>query len=137
MVITPAAGVVHPVGALALGAISSFACYAALAAKAKLGYDDSLDCFGIHGIGSGHGVLLLAFFIRQNWITDTLAAQADWTVMGQFLVQLQGMGATIVYCGLATLLICFVVDKVFGFRASADDEKAGLDHSQHLSLIHI
>ena len=42
-----------------------------------------------------------------------------------------GMGATIVYCGLATLLICFVVDKVFGFRASADDEKAGLDHSQH------
>ena len=61
VVITPAAGVVQPGGALILGACSSIACYYALIAKNKFGYDDSLDCFGIHGVGSGLGVLLLSF----------------------------------------------------------------------------
>ncbi len=60
--ITPAAGVVLPSGAIVLGALSSIVCFYALVAKSKIGYDDSLDCFGIHGVGSGLGVILLSFF---------------------------------------------------------------------------
>lgn len=129
VVITPAAGVVHPVGALILGGISAGACYFALTLKAKLGYDDSLDCFGIHGIGSGLGVLLLCFFIRPNWIVEN--GGEGWSVFSQFVIQLKGMGATIALASIMTLVICIVVDKLFGFRVNEADEKAGLDHSQH------
>jgi Amt family ammonium transporter len=128
VVITPAAGVVHPLGAMILGGISAIACYLALHAKDKFGYDDSLDCFGIHGVGSGLGVLLLCFFLRKNWVADQAA---DWSVMGQFIAQLKGMGATIVFAGVVTLIICYIVDKTCGLRLSPEDEKAGLDHSQH------
>ena len=131
VVITPAAGVVHPVGALILGGLSSCACYLALKAKAKFGYDDSLDCFGIHGIGSGLGVLLLVFFLRNEWTTAAVASDPSWSVMGQFVTQAIGMGATIALAGVATLGICVVVEKVIGFRLPESEEKAGLDHSLH------
>ena len=85
VVITPAAGVVLPSGALILGMLSAVACYFALQMKAKLGYDDSLDCFGIHGVGSGLGVLLLSFFIRESWMADASAAIGTrWTSFDQF-----------------------------------------------------
>ena len=71
--ITPAAGVVKPYGAVILGSLSAVACYAALSVKNKLGYDDALDCFGIHGVGSGLGVMLLSFFIRDSWMTNAAA----------------------------------------------------------------
>jgi len=74
VVITPAAGVVQPASAILLGALSSIACYYALQAKIKFGYDDSLDCFGIHGIGSGLGVLLLPFLIRPSWMRSAAEA---------------------------------------------------------------
>ncbi|MBI2425301.1 MAG: ammonium transporter [Candidatus Hydrogenedentes bacterium] len=131
VVITPAAGVVHPVGALALGAISSCACYIALNAKSKLGYDDSLDCFGIHGIGSGLGVLLMVFFLRSEWKAGALAADAGWTAMGQLGTQAIGMAATIAIAALGTLLISIAVEKTLGFRLPEQKEKAGLDHSLH------
>ena len=128
VVITPAAGVVHPTGALCLGAISAVACYAALILKDKFGYDDSLDCFGIHGVGSGLGVILLVFFLRSGWV----AAQGEgWTLGGQLTTQLLGMAATIGLSAVATLAISFFVDKVFGFRLPADMEKAGMDHALH------
>jgi Amt family ammonium transporter len=126
--ITPAAGVVHPIGALALGAISSGACYLALKAKARFGYDDSLDCFGIHGVGSGLGVLLLVFFVRAEW---RAAAGPDWTVAGQLVTQAIGMATTIVLAVVGTLLICQVVEKTLGFRLNDREEKAGLDHVIH------
>ncbi|MEX1256562.1 MAG: ammonium transporter [Gemmatimonadota bacterium] len=126
--ITPAAGVVHPAGALVLGAISSGACYLALKAKARLGYDDSLDCFGIHGVGSGLGVLLLVFFIRSEW---RAAAGTDWTVTGQLVTQIIGVATTIVLATVGTLLICLLVEKTVGFRLSDREEKAGLDHVVH------
>lgn len=131
VVITPAAGVVHPVGALALGAISSCACYVALNAKGKLGYDDSLDCFGIHGVGSGLGVLLLVFFLRDGWKTSAIAADASWSITGQFVTQAIGMGATIALASVGTLAICFVVEKTLGFRLPESEEKQGLDHALH------
>jgi Amt family ammonium transporter len=131
VVITPAAGVVQPAGALALGAISSLACYYALTVKMKLGYDDSLDCFGIHGVGSGLGVLLLSFFIRDSWMQAAAAKVAGWGALQQFGVQLKGIGATIALAAVGTVLICLVVDKTLGFRIDPEGEQQGLDQSLH------
>lgn len=132
VVITPAAGVVKPYGALILGACSSLACYYALNAKLKFGYDDSLDCFGIHGVGSGLGVLLLSFFIRESWLADaSAAAGSGWTMLSQFAVQAKGLGTTIVFAALGTLLICYIVEKTVRFRIDREKEMIGLDQSLH------
>ena len=133
VVITPAAGVVQPTGALILGSLSSIACYFALNAKVKIGYDDSLDCFGIHGIGSGLGVLLLSFFIRESWMRDAaMAASKDtWNVWNQLVIQLTGLGATIALAAVGTLIIYFMVEKTVGFRIDETREIEGLDHSLH------
>ena len=132
VVITPAAGVVQPGGALILGAASSIVCYYALQMKMKLGYDDSLDCFGIHGVGSGLGVLLLAFFIRPSWMADAAqAAGGNWTALDQFRVQLFGMGVTIALSAVATIITCVLVEKTVGFRIDEQSEITGLDYSLH------
>jgi Amt family ammonium transporter len=131
--ITPAAGVVQPFGAVILGALSSLVCYCALIIKGKLGYDDTLDCFGIHGVGSGLGVLLLSFFIRDSWMANAAAAAGPggWGPWNQFMVQLTGMGATICLSVIATFVICIIVEKTVGFRLDDQKEMAGLDHSLH------
>ncbi len=132
VVITPAAGVVKPIGAICLGALSSLVCYYALQLKIKLGYDDSLDCFGIHGVGSGLGVLLLSFFIRDSWMASAAeAAGGTWTVWNQLWVQLTGMGATIVLAAAGTVIIYFIVEKSIGFRLETQMELEGLDRSLH------
>ena len=131
VVITPAAGVVQPSGALALGAISAIACYYALQIKMKLGYDDSLDCFGIHGVGSGLGVLLLSFFIRDSWMAAASANVAGWNAWQQLLVQLKGMGATILLASVGTYVISVIVDKTIGFRIDEEGEQQGMDQSLH------
>ncbi len=131
--ITPAAGVVQPMGALTLGALSSIICYIALNAKMRFGYDDSLDCFGIHGVGSGLGVLLLSFFIRDSWMQDAAAAAGDggWSAWNQLGVQLTGMGATIAIAAVGTCVIYFIVEKTLGFRIDEQMEIEGLDQSLH------
>jgi Amt family ammonium transporter len=130
--ITPAAGVVRPYGAVILGALSSIACYYALNAKMKLGYDDSLDCFGIHGIGSGLGVLLLSFFIRDSWMQSaSVSANGSWSCFNQLFIQLLGMGATIALAVIGTAVIVFVVEKTIGFRIDEQKEIEGLDQSLH------
>jgi Amt family ammonium transporter len=131
--ITPAAGVVKPIGAIVLGSVSAVLCYYALQAKAKLGYDDSLDCFGIHGIGSGSGVVLLSFFIRESWMSDAASAAGTggWTLWSQLGVQLTGLVATIALACLGTLIICFIVEKTVGFRLDQEQEMAGMDFSLH------
>jgi ammonium transporter, Amt family len=131
VVITPAAGVVQPGGAIIMGALSTAACYVALNAKIKLGYDDSLDCFGIHGIGSGLGVLLLSFFIRDSWMAAARETVAGWSCWNQLLVQLKGMGATIALAVVGTLIICVLVEKSVGFRIDEQSEFEGLDKSLH------
>jgi len=131
VVITPAAGVVQPGGAIILGALSAMACYYALSVKTKLGYDDSLDCFGIHGIGSGLGVLLLAFFIRDSWMQAAAANVVGWNAFNQFLVQLKGLAATIALAAVGTALIYFIVEKSVGFRIEEEREVMGLDQSLH------
>jgi Amt family ammonium transporter len=118
VVITPAAGVVQPWGALILGALSSIVCFSALVAKNWFGYDDSLDCFG--------------FFIRDSWMQQAAAnAGGSWTAWNQVLIQLMGFGATIVLAAVGTYLICQFVGRTIGFRINEQAEIDGLDRSIH------
>ncbi|OGR21364.1 MAG: ammonia channel protein [Desulfobacula sp. RIFOXYA12_FULL_46_16] len=132
VVITPAAAVVLPVGAFFLGAVSSIGCFYAVQMKNKLGYDDALDCFGIHGVGSGLGVILLSFFIRDSWLANaSKAAGRAWTSFDQLFVQLKGLGATISIAVIATVLLCILVEKTVGFRMDPENEYIGMDQSLH------
>jgi len=82
VVITPAAGVVKPAGAILMGMTASLVCYLGLFLKEKLGYDDSLDAFGIHGVAGILGALILVFFIRDSWMQDAAAnVGGSWSVM--------------------------------------------------------
>ncbi|MEX0982470.1 MAG: ammonium transporter [Bacteroidales bacterium] len=130
--ITPAAGVVQPGGALALGAISAIICYFAILMKNRLGYDDSLDAFGLHGVGGIVGALVLTFFIRPTWMAEAAeAAGGSWTIWQQFGVQATAVGIAIAYAGVLTLVLIFIVDKIFGIRSTEKEEMAGLDRSYH------
>jgi ammonium transporter, Amt family len=126
--ITPAAGVVQPIGALALGAVATVICYLAIMLKNKLGYDDTLDAFGIHGVGGIVGAILLTFFIRQSWMT---AAGDTWSVMHQLGVQALAVGIAIAYAAIGTWIILFVLNKVVRLRASDEAEMKGLDNTYH------
>ena len=132
VVITPAAAVVQPSGALILGAASASLCYYALQLKLRFGYDDSLDCFGIHGVGSGLGVLLLCFFIRDSWMEKAAAgAGGHWTAWDQLGIQLLGMAATIGLASVSTLVLCILIEKTLGFRINPQGEAEGLDQALH------
>jgi len=130
--ITPAAGVVQPAGAFALGAIASVICYLAIMLKGKLGYDDSLDAFGVHGVGGIVGALALTFFIRPSWMAEAAGKVAGgWTVMQQLGVQATAVGITVAYASVVSLLLLFIVEKTIGLRIGENDEMSGLDHSMH------
>lgn len=132
VVITPAAGVVQVPGALILGFAASIICYFAIDLKNRLGYDDSLDVFGIHGTAGIAGAVLLSFFIRPSWMAEAAeAAGGSWTVMQQLIVQAQAVGITIVYSIVVTFIILVIVEKTTGFRLSKAEENAGMDHSLH------
>jgi Amt family ammonium transporter len=132
VVITPAAGVVKPYGAMVLGMIASMVCYGVILLKNRLGYDDSLDVFGIHGVAGILGALLLTFFIRSSWMKSAAeAAGGIWTVFDQLKVQAAGVGLTIAYSASATFLILLLVGKTAGFRLNEKGEMSGLDISLH------
>src|SRR6056297_1212135 len=96
--ITPAAGVVQPYGAMMLGLLASLFCYYAIQIKNRLKYDDSLDAFGIHGVGGIVGALFLAFFIRPSWMHDAKAAAGgNWSLWSQFGIQALGVLIAILY----------------------------------------
>ncbi len=130
--VTPAAGVVQPGGAMVLGVLAAAICYYFIILKDKLGYDDSLDAFGVHGIGGIVGALLLTFFIRKSWMEDAAAvSESGWGVWQQFGVQVVAVLMAIVYAGLLTYIILLAVNKTVGLRASERSEMAGLDSSYH------
>ncbi len=133
--VTPAAGVVQPAGAIAIGILASIICYLAILLKDKLGYDDSLDAFGIHGIGGITGALALTFFIRPSWIQNTMqeatAAGSSWSVMHQFGVQGLAVLIAVVYAAVITFILLFLINKLIGLRLSPENEMAGLDHACH------
>jgi Amt family ammonium transporter len=130
--VTPAAGVVRPSGAIMLGLFASMICYMAIQLKNKLGYDDSLDAFGIHGVGGITGALLLTFFIRPSWMSAAAATNKDgWTVWNQFGIQAIAVAITIAYAAAMTFLIIFVLNKFIRLKSTDHDEMAGLDRAYH------
>ena len=130
--VTPAAGVVQPAGALALGAIASVLCYLAILLKNKLGYDDSLDAFGIHGVGGITGAIMLTFFIRPSWMAEAAAsAGGTWTMWQQLGVQAIAVLIAMAYAAGLTLLLVILVEKTIGLRTTEQKEMAGLDSSFH------
>ena len=130
--VTPAAGVVQPYGAMILGMIASVLCYVAIQVKNRLGYDDSLDAFGIHGVGGIVGALFLSFFIRPSWMADAVASSGGkWSIWNQLVVQFLAVGIAIVFAAVMTFLIVTVINRFVKFKASESDEMAGLDRSYH------
>jgi len=130
--VTPAAGVVQPIGALILGIVASLLCYYAIIIKNKMGYDDSLDAFGIHGIGGIVGALVLSFFIRSSWMDGAATASGgSWTVLQQFGVQIAAVLIAVVYAAVMTLILLWFINKIFKFRSSSESEMMGLDSAYH------
>ena len=132
--ITPAAGYVEPWAAMVIGLAAGMACYwASIVLKIRLGYDDSLDVFGVHGVGGILGSLLVGVFATRL-IDDVHKGQPVGLVdghAGQILTQLYGVAAVAVFCGLMTWLILKVVDVIVGLRVTRDEETEGLDTVLH------
>ena len=126
--ITPASGTVGPIGALAIGFASGLCCfYAASSLKRALGYDDSLDVFGVHAVGGFVGAILTGVFTASAFGGSGL----DNGIGAQLGLQFIGAGATIVYSGGLTFVIVKVLDGVIGLRVSPDEEGQGLDIALH------
>ncbi|MBW6521427.1 MAG: ammonium transporter [Desulfoarculaceae bacterium] len=128
--ITPGAGFVSPVSALVMGGTAGVLCYLAVLAKGKLGYDDSLDVVGIHGVGGIWGALATGLFAS----TAVNPGGADGLFFGnasQLAVQAIGVGSTIAYSVVVTFIVLKIIDATIGLRVSLDDETQGLDLAQH------
>jgi Amt family ammonium transporter len=128
--ITPAAGFVNIKGAIIIGILAGMIPYVAVASiKAKLGYDDSLDAFGIHGVGGMLGAILTGIFADPG--VNELGKGLLFGNPGQLLTQIIAVGATMVYSAVVTFVI-FMLLKVFvGLRVETEHEITGLDESQH------
>jgi Amt family ammonium transporter len=132
--ITPASGFVGPMGALFIGLIAGVICYwGAAFLKPKLGYDDSLDVFAVHGLGGITGAILTGVFAVEAIGGTAGALEGN---IGQIGTQIYGIIATIVWSGVASAVILFVIDKVIGLRVDADAEAEGLDLNQHGEMLH-
>lgn len=126
--ITPASGDVGPMGAIVIGAIASVVCYFSVSLiREKLKIDDSLDVFAVHGVGGILGTILLAFFGQE-----ALGGLGLVKPMGeQLLIQLTGLGVTILWSSVATVIIMLLVKATIGTRTSEEEEDRGLDLSEH------
>ncbi|WP_346355690.1 ammonium transporter [Azotosporobacter soli] len=129
--ITPAAGYVSPLSAIALGALGGIICYAFVSIiKQRFGYDDSLDAFGVHGIGGTWGAIATGIFASK----DINAAGADGLLFGnpdQLLTQLIGVGVSWAFAAVATLVILKAISLVMQLRVDPSDEAEGLDIVEH------
>ena len=128
--ITPAAGYVAPWAAIAIGFVASVICYGAVLLKGRLGYDDSLDAFGVHGVGGLAGALLTGVFAEKV----LNAGGADGALFGnprQLGLQAIACAATGLYAAVMTFGILKVVDAAVGLRVAESEEREGLDASQH------
>ena len=136
--ITPAAGNVGLMGALVVGAAAGFAClWGVNGLKKLLGADDTLDVFGVHGVGGIVGALLTGIFNHQSlggpglvtdWVTGAVGSNGIWD---QFVIQAKGVGLTVVWSGVVSLVAYKIVDLVIGLRVPEEEEREGLDITSH------
>ncbi|MCH7342487.1 ammonium transporter [Pelomonas sp. CA6] len=139
--ITPAAGNVGIGGALVIGLIAGFAClWGVSGLKKLLGADDSLDVFGVHGVGGIVGALLTGVFNSPSlggpsavgdWVTASAITAEAYSIAGQVWTQAKAVGVTVVWSGVVSLLSYKIVDLVIGLRVSEEEEREGLDISAH------
>lgn len=129
--ITPAAGFVGPMGALAIGAASGLGCFiAAVKIKPALGVDDALDAFSVHGVGGIIGALLTGVFCATS-LGGTGFGDGNDSIASQVMTQAYSIGVVLVYTAVVTFIILKVVDLLIGLRVTEDEETEGLDISQH------
>jgi Amt family ammonium transporter len=136
--VTPAAGFVGPMGAIIIGLISGFLClWGVTGLKRMLGADDSLDVFGVHGVGGIVGALLTGVFaapaLGGTGIYDYVAnaVAADYSIVGQVWIQAKAVLTTVVWSGVVSFIAYKLVDMVIGLRVPEDAEREGLDITSH------
>jgi ammonium transporter, Amt family len=130
VVITPAAGYVAPMASILLGVAAGAVCYFGVVMKGRFGYDDTLDAFGVHGVGGALGALLTGVFATKL-VNSTGGDGVLYGNARQLLVQGVGVAAGAVYAGVATYVILKILDKTMGLRVPTDVEKEGLDMNLH------
>ena len=128
--ITPASGFVGPMPAIAIGAGAGVFCYSACILKTRLGYDDSLDVVGVHGVGGTWGALATGLFASKAVNPDG-ADGLFFGNPGQLGIQAIAVLATWVFAFVGTIILLKVVDAIMGLRVSQDEEQVGIDLSQH------
>jgi ammonium transporter, Amt family len=134
--ITPASGYVNPMGALVIGIVAGVICFwGATGLKKAMGYDDSLDAFGVHGLGGFVGAILTGVFALEVIGGDGKKGLIDGNP-GQVLTQLWGCLVCIAWCAIATFIILKVVDALIGLRVTNEEEVEGLDINLHGETIH-
>jgi Amt family ammonium transporter len=136
--ITPAAGFVGPMGALIIGALAGIIClWGVSGLKKMLGSDDSLDVFGIHGVGGILGALLTGVFAAPSlggtgiydYVTNAVAP--EYSIMSQLWIQSQGVITTLIWSGVVSFIAFKLVDIIIGLRVTEEEEREGLDISSH------
>jgi ammonium transporter, Amt family len=134
--ITPAAGFVGPMAALIIGAVAGVLCYfSATSLKNALGYDDSLDAFGVHGVGGIIGAVLTGVFASSAIGGDAVKGLIEGN-SAQLLKQIYGVAVTVVWTAVVSYLILKVLDLVIGLRVSDEEERDGLDLALHGESVH-
>ncbi len=127
--VTPACGTIGPLGAIVLGALASAVCYFFCSTvKNKFGYDDSLDVFGIHGVGGIIGAVGTGIFTAPA--LGGMGAE-DYVMAAQTWIQIKAVVITIIWCGVVSAILFKLVDAIVGLRVSEEDERQGLDLSSH------
>jgi len=136
--ITPAAGFVGPMGAIVIGLLAGLLClWGVTGLKRLLGMDDSLDVFGVHGVGGILGALLTGVFAAPSLggtgIYDYVANKVadDYSIAGQVWIQFEGVLTTIVWSGVVALVAYKLVDMLIGLRVPEEEEREGLDITSH------
>jgi ammonium transporter len=133
--VTPASGFVYPWGGLVIGAFAGVACYAAVSLKPKFGYDDSLDAFGVHGVGGFVGAILTGVFcykvINDAGSDGLFASHMSADGFKQVGIQAVAAVASVVFTLGVSLILVTLIDRLMGFTADAREETEGLDRSEH------
>lgn len=128
--ITPAAGIVGPMGAIVMGIIVSPLCYFFVSVvKNKFGYDDTADVFGVHGVGGIFGALATGIFASAS--LGGVGYAGEQTMSGQFLVQVQAVVVTLLWTGIGSMILYKIVDVIVGLRVPVEAEREGLDLASH------